>query len=757
MAVAAVAVAQCAVALGPVVLVATSTLYVDRNAPTCSDKGLGTQSQPYCTIGAAASAATAGTSVVVNSGTYPENVNVNHSGSSGAPITLAPAAGASVTIRGQLHGFTVATQSWITISGFNIVSTSSDGIRVSNSTHIVLSGNHVSYAGQPVPGNTESGINLSGTTDSLIENNTVDHNTWAGIGLNLGSMHVEVRHNLLFNNAAGWERAAVGIDVQSGSDIVDYNVAHDNEDSGIQFASGGDNGIAYGNVSYNNGDHGIDNSNVIGGVLTGNVVYHNCTSGINVEGTAGSYTIDNNIAVDNAVYPAYNGLSCTRRKGNIGVYDSAPATTTADYNLVNLTTSGDLYVWAGTPYSSPAALAGATGQETHGIQADPKWVDPASANFHLQPGSPAIDSANSGAPSEPSTDIEGNSRVDDPSTPDTGTGPRTYDDRGAYEFQPSITDIEPPSMPNGLTATTTTKPEVDLSWSASTDNVGVTGYTVYRNGTPLATVSGPTTAYADQSVVQLTNYTYGVDAVDAAGNHSPESAPLSVVAPDSTPPSVPTGVSATALSTRQVNVGWSASTDNVGVTGYTVYRNGVALTTVSGSTLTYADTSVLDVTFYSYTVDAVDAAGNRSAQSAAASTTTLDYTAPSIPTGLSAMATTATTVSLSWNASTDNVGVAGYTIYRDGVMLTTVSGSTLNYADTFVIAYASHSYTVDAFDAAGNHSARSTPSYVRAGVSKSSPAGQGGRSGVNQSGSAGPGRRTADRQPPVRSPEVLGR
>ena len=57
-------------------------------------------------------------------------------------------------------------------------------------------------------------------------------------------------------------------------------------------------------------------------------------------------------------------------------------------------------------------------------------------DYHLTAGSPAIDSANSDAPNETTLDIEGNARVDDPSTADSGVGTRTYDDRGAYEFQP---------------------------------------------------------------------------------------------------------------------------------------------------------------------------------------------------------------------------------------------------------------------------------------------------------------------------------
>jgi hypothetical protein len=128
----------------PVVFAASSTLYVDGGSSNCSDGGSGTPSQPYCTIGAAAKAATAGMSVVVNAGTYSEDVNVAHSGMLGAPITLAAATGASVTISGQPNGFTVSGQSWITISGFNITNTGSNGILLDTAAHITVDGNHVS-------------------------------------------------------------------------------------------------------------------------------------------------------------------------------------------------------------------------------------------------------------------------------------------------------------------------------------------------------------------------------------------------------------------------------------------------------------------------------------------------------------------------------------------------------------------------------------------------------------------------------------
>jgi len=92
-----------------------------------------------------------------------------------------------------------------------------------------------------------------------------------------------------------------------------------------------------------------------------------------------------------------------------------------------------VYVWGSTSYKSLSAFRSATGQETHGIQADPRWVDRAGGDFQLLAGSPAIDSAWSSATGEQAVDVEGSARFDDPTVTDTGTGVRSYDDRGAYE------------------------------------------------------------------------------------------------------------------------------------------------------------------------------------------------------------------------------------------------------------------------------------------------------------------------------------
>src|SRR5947207_1425050 len=90
--------------------------------------------------------------------------------------------------------------------------------------------------------------------------------------------------------------------------------------------------------------------------------------------------------------------------------------------------------------------------------------------------------------------------------------------------------------------------------------------------------------------------------------------------PDTTPPSVPTGLTASAVSSSQINLSWTASSDNVGVSGYRVYRNGTQIATTGATS--FANTGLSPSTTYSYTVAAYDAAGNLSAQSSPASATT---------------------------------------------------------------------------------------------------------------------------------------
>ncbi|GIJ62589.1 DUF4832 domain-containing protein [Virgisporangium aurantiacum] len=171
---------------------------------------------------------------------------------------------------------------------------------------------------------------------------------------------------------------------------------------------------------------------------------------------------------------------------------------------------------------------------------------------------------------------------------------------------------------------------------------------------------------------------------------------------DCVPPTAPT-LAAPAVTGTSVSLSWSGATDAVGVTGYRVFRDGVAVATVTGTS--YVDSGV-PIGSHTWTVTARDAAGNESPPSNAvtAGVGCTDCAPPSAPTGLAATATTPTSIALSWTAATDNVGVTGYQVFRNGTLVG--SPTVTSYTDTGLAA-GSYTYTVRARDAAGNVSAAS--------------------------------------------------
>src|SRR6266480_1030261 len=278
-------------------------------------------------------------------------------------------------------------------------------------------------------------------------------------------------------------------------------------------------------------------------------------------------------------------------------------------------------------------------------------------------------------------------------------------------------DTTPPTVPTGLVAVAISPTQIRLTWNPSTDNVGVTGYLVYNADTGSTIATTTTTSFTHSGLVPGTTHNYRVSAFDAVPNHSPwTDPPVSVTTlPLDTPaPSTPTEILASAVSSSQINLSWAASTDDVKVTRYIVRRDGVKIATPVSTS--YADTGLSAATTYSYTVAARDAAGNISPISPSVSVTTAsaaDTTPPVTPTGLTAAAAGSTGANLSWGASTDNVGVTGYIVRRNGVQVATPA--TTSYADTGLSAATTYSYTVAARDAAGNTSPNSATASVTTG------------------------------------------
>ena len=250
-----------------------------------------------------------------------------------------------------------------------------------------------------------------------------------------------------------------------------------------------------------------------------------------------------------------------------------------------------------------------------------------------------------------------------------------------------------------------TRDSFDLTPFCSVNYNGVQPSSPYTDTCNVPSRSGYQVILAVWEIADTANAFYNVIDVDFGGS----------TPPDTTAPTAPTNAVASNIATTSATLSWGASTDNVGVTAYKIYNGSTLVgTTANGTTLNYNVTGLTANTAYTFTVKAVDAAGNTSAASNAVTFTTTntttppDTTAPTAPSGLQVSGTpTSSSISLSWGASTDNVGVIGYRIYRGTTLAATVSGTTLSYSATGLTANTTYTFTVRAIDAAGNESVNS--------------------------------------------------
>lgn len=255
-------------------------------------------------------------------------------------------------------------------------------------------------------------------------------------------------------------------------------------------------------------------------------------------------------------------------------------------------------------------------------------------------------------------------------------------------------DRTPPQSPSDLSFSDLQSHSLKLSWAASSDETKMKGYAVYRDGSLLAETAG--TTFTVKGLEIGVNYTFAVQARDAADN---QSAVVSVFV-DREAPSTPRDIEYSDVTPTSLKLSWLLSHDNVGVVGYRVVRDDGA--TFDTKTPDYHDTTLKPLTTYRYSVSAYDANLNPSQPT----TLLVDREPPSAPSGARYSEDTGTTLLIQWTASTDDVGVTGYHIYRDDLPeaigetdLTTFTASGLTPATTYT-------FHLEAFDAAGNQSAR---------------------------------------------------
>ncbi len=287
-------------------------------------------------------------------------------------------------------------------------------------------------------------------------------------------------------------------------------------------------------------------------------------------------------------------------------------------------------------------------------------------------------------------------------------GQDTFTYLGSHTMDLGTPDTEAPSIPTGLLASTVTETSFTLSWNSSTDNVAVTGYDVFKDGVFYASTS--LTSYNINGLSAGTSYAMTIKAKDAAGNISAASTALNVttIAPDTEAPSIPTGLLASVITETTFTLNWNTSSDNVGVIGYDIYKNGTFYGSATSTSLNITGLSAW--TSYDMTVKAKDEAGNISAASSILVVQTIDTHAPSMPDGLVASNITETTFTLDWNASTDNVAVTGYDVYKDGSFLG--SSTVTTYDITGLSAGITYDMTIIAKDEANNSSVESASLFV---------------------------------------------
>ncbi|MCB2196941.1 MAG: M4 family metallopeptidase [Bacteroidetes bacterium] len=194
------------------------------------------------------------------------------------------------------------------------------------------------------------------------------------------------------------------------------------------------------------------------------------------------------------------------------------------------------------------------------------------------------------------------------------------------EYSGGTTDTEAPTAPANLTASNITSSSVDLTWTASTDNIGVNGYDIYKDNAYLA--SSTSTSYSVSGLSASTSYNFYVKAKDAAGNISTASNTVNVTTSeavvDTEAPTAPANLTASNITSSSVDLTWTAATDNIGVTGYDVYQDDAYL--ASTTSTSYGVSGLSASTAYSFYVKAKDAAGNISGASNTLNVTTDEAT-----------------------------------------------------------------------------------------------------------------------------------
>ncbi|MBR7833599.1 PKD domain-containing protein [Actinospica durhamensis] len=446
---------------------AATTIYVNNaNGANCSDSaaGAGTAAAPYCTVQAAVNVAGAGQTVLVEPGTYNENVSITHGGSAGSPLVVESAqsqqaqvgyaTGSIVVAAATAPAFTVSGTSYVTVSGFATNGMSGLAAKVDGSSNVTVNGLLVNDWTTGL-GNDAPVIQVTGGSSAVtVSRNTVNANSYP---------------------------ALIQVDSGSTGNFVTTNAL---------------NGYSEGVV--------VDGST--GNAVTSNTIEDICDEGVALTGASTGSTIENNIVQSLSDDTSGNCAKTTATAAGINVDSAATTGTKLDYNIVYVYENP--YDWAGTTYQQASDLDNAVSQGAHDINDDPQaYTVPYGA-------SPAIDSADASAPGELSTDLLGNTRADDTQVANTGAGTPTYYDRGAYELEDPLApvvglDTESGTVPSVITAS---ESGADTGWAP------VTSWSIdFGDGSATAKQTTSTPEKISHTYTEAGEYTVSLTATDGYG------------------------------------------------------------------------------------------------------------------------------------------------------------------------------------------------------------------------------------------------
>jgi fibronectin type 3 domain-containing protein len=250
-----------------------------------------------------------------------------------------------------------------------------------------------------------------------------------------------------------------------------------------------------------------------------------------------------------------------------------------------------------------------------------------------------------------------------------------------------------PKAPENLKATADGPYAVDLDWKHTRN---AEGYYIYRDGSQVAETTP--SDYRDEGLQPATTYVYRVSAFDDKGDEGALSDPVQVTTEALPGPFAPTDLVATAVGPYRIDLVWSPSESEVGVSFYRIFREGEEVATTGDAA--YEETNLDPETKYEYRVSAVDGLGNESDRSEPSSATTEAEPGPPPPRNLTAVAAGPTQVNLTWNppeASTHPV--QGYNVYREGEPIGFVVSTA--FADAGRSPETTYSYTVSSVDDRG--------------------------------------------------------